>query len=59
MALYLGIDNNGTFVSSDGYTLQDSSGLSVSALSSVSKYKIILDNIVYRVNVNLNTKEDK
>lgn len=59
MAVYLGISNDGTFVSSDGYTLQDSNDLSLTALSSVHKYKIILNNVVYRVNVNLNTKESE
>jgi hypothetical protein len=40
MAVYLGISNNGTFVSSDGYTLQDSDGLSLTALPATSKLKI-------------------
>jgi hypothetical protein len=53
MALHLGIGNDGTFVSSDGYTLLDSNDLSLMAISSAYKYKIILNNVVYRVNVNL------
>ena len=59
MALYLGVSNNGTFVSSDGYTLQDSSGLSLSALPAESKWKIILNGVTYHSNVNLKTKESE
>ena len=55
MALYLGITSNGTFVSSDGYTLQDSNDLVLAALPTSNKYKVILNNVVYRLNVNLNS----
>ena len=57
MAIYLGIANDGTFVSSDGYSLRDSNDLSLYAMQASDKWKIVLNNIVYRVNVNLNTKE--
>lgn len=59
MAVYLGIGNDGTFVSSDGYRLLDSNGLYLTALTTTDKYKIILNNVVYRVNLNLNTKESE
>lgn len=59
MAVYLGISNNGTFVSSDGYALQDSDGLSLTALSATNKLKVILNGIVYRVNINLPKKESE
>lgn len=59
MALYLGVASNGTFVSSDGYRLQDSNGLYLTALSTSEKYKIILNNVVYRVNVKLPKKESE
>ena len=59
MAVYLGVSNNGTFVSSDGYTLQDSDGLSLMALPATTKLKVILNGIVYRVNINLPTKESE
>lgn len=59
MAVYLGVSNNGTFVSSDGYTLQDSDGLSLTALSATNKLKVILNGIVYRVNINLPKKESE
>lgn len=57
MALYLGIDNDGTFVSSEGYVLQDSNGLTLTALPVVNKRKIIIDNVVYRLNINMTAKE--
>lgn len=57
MAIYLGIANDGTFVSSDGYSLKDANDLSLYAMQASDKWKIVLNNIVYRVNVNLNTKE--
>jgi hypothetical protein len=59
MALYLGIANNGTFVSSDGYALQDSNSLSLTALPATSKLKIILNGVAYRVNVKLPEKESE
>lgn len=59
MALYLGIANNGNFVSSDGYTLQDSNSLSLTALPMIVKRKIVINNIVYRVNVKLPEKESE
>lgn len=59
MALYLGVTNNGTFVSSDGYTLQDSNGLYLVALPETSKLKIILNGVSYRLNVKLPEKESE
>lgn len=57
MAVYLGVVNNGTFVSSDGYALQDSNGISLSALPFTNKLKVIINGVAYRVNVNLPKKE--
>ena len=57
MAVYLGITSDGTFVTSDGYKLQDTNGLSLNALYATDKYKVILNNVVYNINVNLNKKE--
>jgi hypothetical protein len=59
MALYLGIKNSGAFITADGYALQDSNGLYLSALPSTSKQKIILGNIMYRVNTKILTKESE
>lgn len=59
MALYLGVINNGTFVSSDGYALQDSNGISLIALPETSKLKIMLNGVVYRLNVKLPEKESE
>lgn len=59
MALYLGVANNGTIISSDGYSLQDSNSLSLTALPATSKLKIVLNGIVYRININLQTKESE
>ena len=59
MAIYLGIVNDGTFVSSDGYSLRDSNNISLYAEQASDKWKVILNNVVYRVNVNLDTKESE
>ena len=59
MALYLGINNNGSFVSSDGYALQDSNGISLIALPETSKLKIMLNGVAYRLNVKLPKKESE
>lgn len=59
MAVYLGLSNNGTFVSSDGYALQDSNGLFLTALPSTSKLKIILNGVAYRLNIELPVKESE
>jgi hypothetical protein len=59
MAVYLGVSNNGTFVSSDGYTLQDSNSVSLSASPAINKLKFVLNGIVYRVNINLPKKESE
>lgn len=59
MAIYLGIVNDGTFVSSDGYSLRDSNNISLYAEQASDKWKIVLNNVVYRVNVNLDTKESE
>ena len=57
MAVYLGITNDGTFISSDGYSLQDSNGLYLTAMPTTDKWKVILNNVVYNMNVNLTKKE--
>ena len=59
MAIYLGALNDGTFVSSDGYRLLDSNDLLLCALPEESTWKINLNGIAYRVNVNLETKESE
>ena len=57
MGLYIGGGNNLTLLSSDNHILLDSNGLSMLALPEISKKKIILNNVVYRLNINLNSKE--
>lgn len=57
MAVYLGVSNNGSFVTSDGYRLQDSTGVPLTATPSTIKWNVVIDNIVYRVNVNLGLKD--
>ena len=57
MAIHLGISNDGTFVSSDGYDIQDINGVSLFAMPASDKMKIVINNIVYRVNINLDTKD--
>lgn len=59
MALYLGVSNNGTFVSSDGYALKDSNNLLLNAQFKTAKFKIILNGIAYRVNIELPKKESE
>lgn len=60
MALYLGAPNNDRLMSSDGYILQDSNGLYLTALSATTgKLKIILNGVVYHLNVKLPAKEDE
>ena len=60
MALYLGTSNKGHLMSSDGYRLQDSNGLYLTALSTTTgKLKIILNGVVYRLNVKLPAKESE
>lgn len=59
MAIYLGINNDGTFVSSDGYALKDSNELFLSATAASYRWKIILNNVVYHLNVNLDKKESE
>ena len=59
MALYLGVINNGIFMSSDGYSLQDTNGLSLMAIPKTRKLKINLNDITYRVNVKLPAKESE
>lgn len=59
MAQYLGIINNGIFMSSDGYSLQDSNGLSLVAIPKTRKLKINLNDVVYRINVKLPAKESE
>lgn len=57
MAVYLGIVNDGTFITSDGYRLQDINDVYLYAKQATDKWKIIIDNVVYRVNVNLSLKD--
>jgi hypothetical protein len=59
MALYLGIANNGNFVSSDGYTLQDANSLYLYALPATTKLKIMLNGVAYRFNIELPVKESE
>ena len=49
--------NNGTFVTADGYSLQDSNDTLLSAMPASTNYKIIIDNVAYRINVNLDLKD--
>ncbi len=57
MALYLGVSNDGSFISSDGYTLKDSNNLFLRTIVTTHRHKIILNNVTYRVNVNLKKKD--
>ena len=57
MAVYLGISNNGQFVSSDGYILHDSDSVHLTALPLTTKFKIILNGVACHVNIELPTKE--
>lgn len=59
MALYLCVNNDGTFVSYDYYRLLDSNGLLLCALPENSKWKINLNGVTYRLNVILDEKEDE
>ena len=59
MAIYLGVDNNGTFVSSDGQPLLDSNGLTLTAIPISGKLKFVFNGISYRVNVKLPKKESE
>ena len=57
MALYLGTSNDIKIISSDGYVLQDLDSLYLTALPSTSKFKINLNGIAYRLNIELPLKE--
>ena len=57
MALYLGVSNDGSFISSDGYTLKDSNNLFLRTIVTTHRHKIILNNVTYRVNVNLKKRD--
>lgn len=57
MAVYLGIGNNGTFVTSDGYRLQDVNEMSLTAQPMISKLNVVINGVVYRVNANLKDGE--
>lgn len=59
MAIYLGIVNDGTFVSSDGYSLRDANNISLYAEQASDKWKVVLNGATYRVKVNLDTKESE
>ena len=45
MALYLGIKSDGTILSSDGYKLRDANDVLLSAMTSVDKWKIMINDI--------------
>ena len=51
MAIYLGIKNDGTFTTSDGYILQDANGVPLLAMAVPDKWKIIINGVAYRVNL--------
>lgn len=57
MALYLGIKSDGTILSSDGYKLRDANDVLLSAMTSVDKWKIMINDIEYRLNINLKESE--
>lgn len=59
MAIHLGMPNDGTFISSDGYSMKDSEGVSLNAMQASDKWKIVLNNVVYHINVKLPTKESE
>jgi hypothetical protein len=61
MALYLGGSNYLSIISSDGCMLKDSNGmlLAATAFSGDNKVKIRLNNVTYRLNVNLTAKESE
>lgn len=59
MAICVGLKNDGAFVSADNYILHDANDEPLSVLSVVDKRKIIINNVVYRVMVNLNLKESE
>lgn len=57
MALYLGIKSDGTILSSDGYKLRDANDVLLYAMTSVDKWKIMINDIEYRLNINLKESE--
>ena len=57
MALYLGIKSDGTILSSDGYKLRDANDVLLSAMTSVDKWKIMINDVEYRLNINLKESE--
>ena len=57
MAVYLGIGSDGTLITLDNYLLKDSDNLILTAMPSTKKYKITINNITYRVNINLKDGE--
>lgn len=59
MAVYLGIGQDGTFVTSDGYALHDTDGLRLTAMYTIGKLKVILNGTTYRVNVKFSEKESE
>lgn len=59
MAIYLGIANDGTFASSEGYALYDSDGLYLKAMYTLGKLKVILNGVTYNVNVKFSEKESE
>jgi hypothetical protein len=59
MAIYLGIANDGTFISLDDYKLQDSGSMYLYARPISDKWKLIFNNVTYNVNVDLETKESE
>jgi hypothetical protein len=59
MSLHLGIVNNGSFVSADGYKLQDSTGTHLSATFLVNKLKVMINGVIYSFKVKLPKKESE
>lgn len=59
MGVYLGVINNGNFITADDYKLLDSNNILLLALSAVNKFKINLNNVEYHVNIKLPAKESE
>ena len=57
MALYLGLINNGIFVSADNYNLKDINDVYLTALPSTNKLKVNLNGVAYRLKIELPVKE--
>jgi hypothetical protein len=59
MSLQLGIASNGSFVTADGYKLQDSNGTHLSAAYIVNKFKVMINGVIYSFKVKLPKKESE